>query len=83
MPQATPKTSAPTTHAPASAANCEVNAPGIAHSVVMVIPSCAPVATPSVVGSASGLRKTCWNSTPTSPKPAPTKREIARRGSRL
>ncbi len=59
FPHATPKTIKPTTQAPASAANWLAIAPGIAQSVVTVIPSCAPVATPNVVGSASGLRSTC------------------------
>ncbi len=42
--------------------------------------SCAPAAMPNVEGSARGLRKTCCNSKPESPRPAPQIKAMALRG---
>ena len=41
----------------------------------------APAETPSVVGEASGLRSTCWNSVPDSASAAPQISAVAMRGS--
>ena len=51
------------------------------NSVATASARLAPAEIPSVVGEASGLRSTCWNSAPESASAAPASSAVAMRGS--
>ena len=54
-----------------------------AYRVASANASCAPFATPSVVGEASGLRNTCCINTPANPSAPPHSTAMHRRGNQL
>jgi hypothetical protein len=75
-------TKAPTVGANGRAKIKEALGRAMAPTITKDAPKAAPEETPKVYGSAKGLSKSPWKTAPESPKAAPAKRAVTRRGRR-